>query len=166
MPVKTKSLKIGARVTPEQKSAIKELMAATGFDKESEYILYCCLKSKDMRFQSPYQFERMEKSDSNRMVFRVTKDEKEKILEKYKLSHINNFSRFIRNCCLDKPIIVFSELSDFAKQLNKIGNNLNQLTMLCHQGLIADPDIKETTDCLKNIYKELSVLQKKFKLGR
>lgn len=166
MTAKTKSLKIGARVTPEQKAVIKELMEAAGFDKESEYILNCCLKSNAIHSQSPYQFERMENSNSNRMVFRVTKEEKEKILEKYKVSKINNFSRFIRNCCLDKPIIVVTELSEFAKQLNKIGNNLNQLTMLCHQGLIQDPDINETTEYLKNIYKELSVLQKKFKLGR
>ena len=141
-------------------------MEERGFQKESEYILYCCLTGKDLTVQSPYQFERITGSDPNRIFFRVTKEEKEKILEKYKLSHINGFSRYLRNCCLDKPIIVMNELSEFAKQLNKIGNNLNQLTMLCHQGLITNPDIHETTECLKNIYSELSRLQKKYKLGR
>ena len=161
----TKTLKIGARVTPEQKQAVREQMEEAGFEKESEYVLYCCLQ-KDAKFSSPYQFENLQRSDKNRLNVRVTKEEKEKIMKRYEASKASSFSRFVRNCCLDKPIVVIAELSEFAKQLSKIGNNLNQLTMLCHQGVISNPDISEASDCLKQIYKEVTSLQKKYRLGR
>lgn len=162
--IEVKTKKIGARVTEEQKKKIIELAKESNI-KESEYVLSCCLKrgkviklydtSPGTQIRNPTKLE-----------IRVTEYEKEEILKRYEQTDIKNFSRFVRNCCLNNPVIIISELKDFSKQLNKIGNNLNQLTLLCHQGLIATPDITETKDTLQLIYKELISLNKKVKLSR
>lgn len=75
-------------------------------------------------------------------------------------------SRFVRNSCLEKELIVIEDLKEFTKELHKIGVNLNQITRLCNEGLIQCPDIKETQETLKNIFQELVKLKKHTRLGR
>jgi len=64
--------------------------------------------------------------------------------EKAKLS----LSEYIRQSALEKDIIVIEELKDFMKGLISMNRNLNQLTILCHQGKI-------TCVNLENVEKEL-----------
>lgn len=61
-------------------------------------------------------------------------DEELKIFKKRVAKSKISQSDFIRIILLDKPIIVFENTKDFLQQLNKIGNNLNQLTRAVHQG--------------------------------
>lgn len=157
---------IGARVTLEQKEMVKKLVEKAGFETESEYVLHCCLYNHGIRLQSTYQLNRVRVSKSNRHVFRLTDDENKQIIKRYEESRINNFSKFVRNCCMSNPIIIIEDLKEFARDLHKVGNNLNQLTMLCHQGLVTVPDISETKGLLNGIYKELTNLNKKIKVGR
>lgn len=49
---------------------------------------------------------------------------------------MNNFSRFVRNCCLDNPIITVAGIKELTTELNRIGNNLNQIARLSNEGLI------------------------------
>lgn len=55
---------------------------------------------------------------------------------------------------LDKDIFNFDDLKEMNRQLAKMGNNLNQLTMLAHQGRIKEVDL--STMC-----KELSTMSDK-----
>ncbi|MGJ0847801.1 DUF6290 family protein [Tissierella praeacuta] len=64
--------------------------------------------------------------------------------EKAKLS----LSEYIRQSALEKDIVVIEELKDFMKGLISMNRNLNQLTILCHQGKI-------TCVNLENVEKEL-----------
>lgn len=64
--------------------------------------------------------------------------------EKAKLS----LSEYIRQSALEKDIFVIEELKDFMKGLISMNRNLNQLTILCHQGKI-------TCVNLENVEKEL-----------
>jgi hypothetical protein len=61
-------------------------------------------------------------------------------------------SCYMINAALDKNIVVIENLTGFVHQLNKIGGNLNQLTMLYHQGKISNPNIDEVKETIKNIY--------------
>ena len=64
----------------------------------------------------------------------------------------DKFSVYVREAALDHQIIVIEDLKEFQRQLYKTGNNLNQLTRLCHEGRIQCPDIQETTMLIKNIF--------------
>lgn len=161
---KNKFIKI--RVTSEQKETIACKAKEHGFSSSSEYILTYCLKECTNRSdQPPYLLTKL-RGNLTEMRIRMTIEEKERILERYKLSGINNVSRFVRNCCMNNSITVINDLKIFTTELNRIGNNLNQLTMLCHQGLIDLPDISETKLYLNEIYKTLINLNTKDKLSR
>lgn len=155
-----KTKKIGARVTENQKKLILKRAEKAGM-KESEYILYCCLKNEEMP-----TYYILKGGNTTRIEVRVTEEEKKEILKKAENAKIKDLSKYVRNCCLGKDIIVINDLKTFSKELHKIGNNLNQLTMLCHQGLIEVPDINETREILQKIYKELVALNMRKKLGR
>lgn len=161
----TKITTIRARVTPEQKKLVKKKAEEAGFDTESEYVLSCCLKGEHAT-QSERKIAKLNQSDSKNIHIRVTPDEKKEMIEKFEKSQLSNFGRYVRLCCLDKQIIVIEDLKEFSKELHKVGNNLNQLTMLCHQGLIENPDLTETRDYLSKLYKELVQLNKKIRPGR
>ncbi|BCJ98388.1 plasmid mobilization protein [Anaerocolumna chitinilytica] len=163
--ISTKTKRIESRVTPEQKVIIQRKAKEAGFIKEGEYVLACCLNG-EVPLQSPAMLNTVINSDSRNIHIRVNEIEKKAIVEKWKTSGIKNFSRFVRLCCQDKQIIVINDLKDFSKELNKIGNNLNQLTMLCHQGLIQTPDITETKECLSRLYQELVKINQRIKPGR
>lgn len=161
----SKIASIRARVTPEQKQIVKQKAKDAGFNTESEYVLSCCLKG-ELSIQSERKIAKLNQSDSKNIHFRVTPDEKKEIIKKFEKSKLSNFGRYVRLCCLDKQIIVIEDLKGFSKELHKVGNNLNQLTMLCHQGLIENPDLIETREYLSKLYKELVQLNKKIKPGR
>jgi 3-phosphoglycerate kinase len=55
---------------------------------------------------------------------------------------------------LDKDIFDFDDLKQMNRQLAKMGNNLNQVTMLAHQGRIKEVD-------LSTMSKELSAMSDK-----
>jgi hypothetical protein len=52
---------------------------------------------------------------------------------------------------LDKDILVFDDLKDINRQLAKMGNNLNQLTMLAHQGRIKEVALSKMSKDLEAI---------------
>jgi hypothetical protein len=162
----TKTLKIGARVTPEQKAAVMERMKELGYQYESDYVLHCCLKGCNITSTSEYQLELLKQGSKDRLDIRVTEGERKKILQRFSASKMNNFSRFVRNCCFDNPIIVVEGMKECAGELNHIGHNLNQLTMLCHQGLITTPDLTEVKEDLKKIYQEVVAIKLKHRLKR
>ena len=49
-------------------------------------------------------------------------------------------------------------LDDATRELAKIGNNLNQLTRLCHQGVITCLDLSEIREQVKHIWQLLNLL--------
>lgn len=63
---------------------------------------------------------------------RVTPEEK-KIIIKKALSSYRQLSDYMRDCALEKEITVIPGLEETAKELRRIGNNLNQMTVLAHQ---------------------------------
>ena len=59
-------------------------------------------------------------------------------------------------CANRQTITVVPGLKDVAKQIAKLGGNLNQLTMLAHQGAIKEIDLFPTNDTLMEILKQLN----------
>lgn len=145
-------------MTEAEKKQVQDRVKALGIT-ESEYITACCIEKKDILKNFPKS--QRKKADSQRKTERinmkVTKDELDEIDRKAYLAQMNR-SEYLTVCGCDKEIIVVEALKEFGKELHKVGTNLNQITLLCHQGLIQTPDIAETQDYLKKLYTELNQL--------
>ena len=61
-------------------------------------------------------------------------------------------------CALHKKIVVVDGLDSVLHQLKAIGNNLNQLTVLCRLGRITCPGLTEVKEKLADVYDQLTVL--------
>ena len=71
-----------------------------------------------------------------------------------------NISRYVSLSAIDKDIVVFEDLKELIHQLSKLGNNLNQLTVLAHQERIKEVNVKEAMTLLKEIWETLDRLTK------
>ncbi|MDT8716065.1 plasmid mobilization relaxosome protein MobC [Clostridium sp. 19966] len=90
---------------------------------------------------------------------RMTEDEIEQIKKKAKKANMT-FSNYVIASALNKDIVVIDGINDFTHQLSKVGTNINQLTMLCHQGKITCPDINSVSKILKEIWEKLIGIRK------
>ncbi|WP_027626202.1 plasmid mobilization protein [Clostridium lundense] len=90
---------------------------------------------------------------------RMTEDEIEQIKKKAKKANMT-FSNYVIASALNKDIVVIDGIKDFTHQLSKVGTNINQLTMLCHQGKITCPDINSVSKMLKEIWEKLIGIRK------
>ena len=89
--------------------------------------------------------------------FRVTPEEKNKIIEKAFTSY-REPSMYLRDCALNKQIIVVPGADAVAVELRRIGNNLNQLTREAHAGYVSAINLTETREELKAIWQSLNAL--------
>ena len=67
---------------------------------------------------------------------------------------------YITKSALDKKIVVIDGLPQIVTELKRIGNNLNQLTMLSHQGVINTVNLDEIEESLTAIYWKINELTK------
>ncbi len=97
--------------------------------------------------------------DNNRteiLTFRVTPEEK-KLIETKALSSYRLVSMYLRDCALDKEIIVIDGVKDVASELRHIGNNLNQITKAVNSGVYA-VDLTETKKEVQKVWQSLNSL--------
>lgn len=97
--------------------------------------------------------------DNNRteiLTFRVTPEEKN-LIETKALSSYRLVSMYLRDCALDKEIIVIDGVKDVANELRHIGNNLNQITKAVNSGVYA-VDLTETKKEVQKIWQSLNSL--------
>lgn len=105
---------------------------------------------------------------TERIIFRVTKNELKVIEEKVKKSNLK-MSEFARMTILGKKIIVIEGTEKIVRELKPlraISNNLNRLTILCHQGKIEVlniNDLEELKEKVDAIWPLLSSLMGKMK---
>lgn len=65
---------------------------------------------------------------------------------------------YLRVSALGKTIYQVEELKPFLHELKGIGRNLNQLTMLCHQGVIHTVNLTATVDAIGRCYQAINKL--------
>lgn len=91
--------------------------------------------------------------------FRVSEKDLDTIKSKAKKAKMT-VTDYITQSALGKEIIIIDGLPEIVSQLKKIGNNLNQLTMLSHQGVINIVKLDETEESLTAIYWKINELTK------
>lgn len=89
--------------------------------------------------------------------FRVTPEEK-KIIEYKALSSYRLLSMYLRDCALDKQIIIINGADNIADELRRIGNNINQIARAVNGGYISAVNLTEAKEELKAIWQSLNSL--------
>lgn len=65
---------------------------------------------------------------------------------------------YLRISALGKTIYQVEELKPILHELKGIGRNLNQLTMLCHQGVVRTVNLTATADGIGRCYEAINRL--------
>ena len=82
---------------------------------------------------------------------RLTTEEKNAVIERMKGAVAPSLREFVLRMCMDGKIIVNTDLRELNQELRYQGNNLNQLTKLCHQGRISAINFSE----LLSLYRQI-----------
>ncbi|WP_285004898.1 plasmid mobilization protein [Lactococcus garvieae] len=101
-------------------------------------------------------------------IVRFSQEENEYIKEKVKRSPFNNFQNFARLLLLsgEVKIVDYSELRHLNGEVNRIGNNINQLAKLAHQfEEISQEDVTDLLEVLEEV-RELVRLELKKEIKR
>ena len=93
----------------------------------------------------------MARSQTETITIRVTPEEKLTMQGKMYEAIAPSMRDFILKMCMNGKVIVNSDLRELNQELRYQGNNLNQLTKLCHQGRISAVDLAE----LLSIYRQI-----------
>ena len=88
---------------------------------------------------------------------RVTPEQRE-IIEEKAYSSYRTPSMYLRDCALDKKIIVVKGVDEVANELRKIGNNLNQIAREVNSGYLYEVNLTATREELKRIWQLLNSL--------
>lgn len=101
--------------------------------------------------------------------FKVTDEERELIKQRMSLANIRNMSAFIRKMCIDGYTVHLQipELTECAKLLRYISNNVNQIARRVNSGGAAYPDevdeikirLTEASGLFGNILERLSKIE-------
>lgn len=89
--------------------------------------------------------------------FRVTPEEKTWI-EEQSYGHYRRISDFVRDCIFKKEIVNIDGADEIARELQRIGNNLNQLTRAVNAGFVRAVDLGETKREVQKVWQSLNSL--------
>jgi len=88
--------------------------------------------------------------------FYLSKDEYLRVIKNKDMAELS-LSDYIRKCILKKEIKKIYGLKETLFELNRIGNNLNQITKKINQGAVKDPgsSLKEINKKLDSLFEEI-----------
>lgn len=98
--------------------------------------------------------ENQKRFRTKQRLLRLTEEENEFLNLKIKSSPYDNFQNFARHMLLAGEInyVDYSELKELKWEINKIGNNINQVVKLAHQfEEISQEDIEELLQTIKQV---------------
>lgn len=94
---------------------------------------------------------------------RIEKANLDKIRDNAQKANMTTTTYLINRALKDDNIIILEDLKPVCHELRKIGTNLNQLTMLAHQGRISCVDLTELSEEVKSLWQPLNLLTERTK---
>lgn len=159
MKRKTADATIHFRLMENQKEVILQAAKESG-QSLSDYareILLAAANYKATVISIPEEVHEQDNEKENKKVRGVrTTDEEWKFYQNQAEIIGCSVSEYIRMAANGKTILVIPGMKDVAKQIAKLGVNINQLTMLAHQGVIKEVDLFPANDTLMEILKQLN----------
>ncbi len=89
--------------------------------------------------------------------FRVTPAERERI-ENKAYSSYRIVSKYLRDCALGKEIFVVEGVDSLARELRRIGTNLNQIAKAVNAGNLSAVDLTGMTEEVRAVWQSLNSL--------
>lgn len=99
----------------------------------------------------------MKQKKEKRITIRLNEEQYASICNRAETAHMAP-AAFVRAAAMRHKITVVESLPEFTRQLQAIGNNLNQLTVLAHTGRVQLASLQECTDHLGELYRALDRL--------
>ena len=93
----------------------------------------------------------MKTKKEKRFTFRVTQEQYEKICSAAEAADMTP-AAYARAAALRQQVKTVPGLREFNHELKGIGRNLNQLTVLAHEGKIKTVYLNETDDALRSLF--------------
>lgn len=134
-----KTERIYLRVNDEEKKKINELARARGLTISA----YCISKVLDESTHTEIINNTRETVDVH---ITLDKDILKQIDSNAKKSLMSR-SGYIGKAVIENTV-VFDGLKDFAKEINRLGSNINQIVMLANQGIMKTIDFKEFNELI------------------
>lgn len=134
-----KTERIYLRVNDEEKKKIAELARARGLTISA----YCISKVLDESTHTEIINNTRETVDVH---ITLDKDILKQIDSNAKKSLMSR-SGYIGKAVIENTV-VFDGLKDFAKEINRLGSNINQIVMLANQGIMKTIDFKEFNELI------------------
>lgn len=97
-----------------------------------------------------------------RLTFRVTPEQYERIVAAAEAADMTP-AAYARSAALRQKVKTVPGLSELNHELRGIGRNLNQLTVLAHEGKIRTAHLDETHDALRALFYPLMLLAEEAK---
>ena len=91
-----------------------------------------------------------------RILLYLSDDERYILDEKWRLSEMKSRSAFLRHLIIYGFVydVNYDELKEYSRQLNSIGNNINQIVKLCNTtGHVYENDIKEIKELMEKVWR-------------
>lgn len=103
----------------------------------------------------------MNRTRPKQIVIRASEKELAQIQSKVKKSKLTQNEYLLRSA-LDKDITVIEGIKDLTVNVKRIGNNLNQLTRLAHEGKVdCSKELAEVSEEMKDVWQLLRQLIQK-----
>lgn len=99
----------------------------------------------------------MKQKKDIRITIRLTPEQYESIRTRAETAQMTP-SAYIRAAAMRHRVVVVDGLKELAYELKSLGRNLNQLTMLAHQGRFTAPDLHGMIQMLGRVYDKLDEL--------
>ena len=99
----------------------------------------------------------MKQNKDIRITIRLTPEQYESIRARAETAQMTP-SAYIRAATMRHKIVVVDGLKELVHELKGLGRNLNQLTMLAHQGRFTAPDLHGMIRTLGRVYDKLDAL--------
>ena len=99
----------------------------------------------------------MKQNKDIRITIRLTPEQYESIRARAETAQMTP-SAYIRAAAMRHKIVVVDGLKELTHELKGLGRNLNQLTMLAHQGRFTAPDLHGMIQTLGRVYDRLDAL--------
>ncbi len=93
--------------------------------------------------------------------FRISKADLDAIRVHAQKANMTTAAYIVNRALKDDNIIILEDLKPVCHELRKIGTNLNQLTMLAHQGQISCVDLTALSEEVKTLWQPLNLLTEK-----
>lgn len=91
---------------------------------------------------------------TRKVTYRLTEKDFQRVEKNAKKANLN-ISQYLEKLSQEAQVLDYKELEEINYKLSKLGNNINQLTMLAHQGRIKVIDFTEFSNNFSGMWDEL-----------